>query len=57
MQFFSFHVHVCMDMYKTWTPSPWTTPADLVRGLLRGPSPWNTPVDPLFIEDEFYQLG
>ena len=34
-----------MDVYKTWTPSPWTTLVDLVRRPLRGPSPWTTLVD------------
>ena len=37
--------HVYMDVYKTWTPSPWTTLVDLVRRPLRGPSPWTTLVD------------
>lgn len=26
-----------MDVTKTWTPSQWTTPVDLVPGPLRGP--------------------
>ena len=34
-----------MDVYKTCTPSPWTTLVDLVRRPLRGPSPWTTLVD------------
>ena len=31
---------------QKWTPSPWTTPVDLVRGPLHGPSPWTTLVEP-----------
>lgn len=47
----SFH----WDAYITWTPGPWTTPAGLVHGPLRGPGPWNTPVDHPFFDDEFNQ--